>query len=213
MADQEHMAAEALVAHRLLVHLGDERTGRVQIEEVARPPHRPAPISARHAPKRRPGMPVLGRDLRQLLDEHRAEVLQALDHIAVVHDLVAHIDRRAVFLQRQHDDLDRAVDAGAEAAGLAEPDRQRRLWRRQVVDPVSMRCEMACAGAAVKARRRAYRRPAPRPRHSTTPTTPASAAASPYQVSAYWRWLLGRSMMVTPPIGRPPGLAGSARHR
>ena len=36
MADQEDMAAEALVAHRLLVDLGDQRTGRVEIEEVAR---------------------------------------------------------------------------------------------------------------------------------------------------------------------------------
>ncbi len=36
MADQEHVAAEALVAHRLLVHLGDQRAGRVEVEEVAR---------------------------------------------------------------------------------------------------------------------------------------------------------------------------------
>ena len=47
--------------------------------------------------------------------------LQPLDHIAVVHDLVADIDRRAVFLQRQHDDLDGAVDAGAKTARLAQP--------------------------------------------------------------------------------------------
>ena len=40
----------------------------------------------------------------------------------VVHDLVAHIDRRTVFLQRALDDLDRAHDAGAEAAGLGQND-------------------------------------------------------------------------------------------
>ncbi len=36
MADQEHVAAEALVTHRLLVNLGDQRAGRVEVEEVAR---------------------------------------------------------------------------------------------------------------------------------------------------------------------------------
>ena len=70
---------------------------------------------------------MLRRDLGEFLDEHRAQALQPLDDVAVVHDLVADIDRRAIFLQRQHDDLDGAVDAGAKAAWLAKPDRQRWL--------------------------------------------------------------------------------------
>ena len=45
-----------------------------------------------------------------------------------------------------------------------------------------------------------------RRRHNATPMTPASAAARPYQVTAYCRWLLGRSISVTPPTGKPPGL-------
>lgn len=60
----------------------------------------------------------------QFLDEDRAELLQTLHHIAIVDDLVAHIDRGAVFLQRQNDDLDGAIHARAEAARLAEPDRE-----------------------------------------------------------------------------------------
>ena len=36
------------------------------------------------------------RHLVELLDEHRALALQLFDHVAVVHDLVADIDRRAV---------------------------------------------------------------------------------------------------------------------
>src|SRR6185436_2577797 len=39
-----------------------------------------------------------------------------LDDMAVVHDLVAHIDRGAVSLQRPLDDLDSAVYPGAKAA-------------------------------------------------------------------------------------------------
>ena len=42
--------------------------------------------------------------------------------MAVVHDLVAHIDGRAELLQRQLDDLDRPVDAGAEAARGRQQD-------------------------------------------------------------------------------------------
>ena len=77
---------------------------------------------------------MLGGNFVELLDEHRAELLQPFDDVAIVHDLVAHIDRRAIFLQRQHDDLDRPVDAGAKAARLAQPDREGRFveWLEHV---------------------------------------------------------------------------------
>ena len=52
----------------------------------------------------------------QLLDEHRALGAQVLDHELVVHDLVAHVDRGAVLLERALDDGDGAVHAGAVAA-------------------------------------------------------------------------------------------------
>src|SRR5690606_10025160 len=58
----------------------------------------------------------------ELLDEDRTALLEVVDHVAVVHDLVAHVDRRAQRLDRTLDDLDRAVDAGAEAAGVGEQD-------------------------------------------------------------------------------------------
>src|SRR5690606_226417 len=41
---------------------------------------------------------------------------------AVVHDLVAHVDRRAEGLQRALDDLDRAIDAGTETTRVGEQD-------------------------------------------------------------------------------------------
>ena len=60
------------------------------------------------------------RHLGQFLDEHRALRPQRVDDVAVVDDLVAHIDRRAVAIERALDDLDRADHAGAKTAGLGE---------------------------------------------------------------------------------------------
>jgi hypothetical protein len=40
--------------------------------------------------------------------------------MTVVHNLVTDVDRWAIFLQRALDNLDRPLDAGAEAAGLSQ---------------------------------------------------------------------------------------------
>src|ERR1043166_6021006 len=72
------------------------------------------------------------RDLVELVDEPRALGAQPLDHVPVVHDLMPHVDRRAVFLQRALDNLDRALYPGAEATGLREHDSQTPLCRRAV---------------------------------------------------------------------------------
>ena len=154
MADQEHVAAEPLMAHRLLVHFRHQRTGSVEIKEITGlgvGRHR-----FRHAMRGKDDrrLPMLGRDLGEFLDEHRAQALQPLDDVAVVHDLVADIDRRAVFLQRQHNDLDGAVDARAKAARLAEPDRQRWLFLNHQNGPVqseSWRRNGACTPALSRA--------------------------------------------------------------
>src|SRR3546814_20086665 len=55
-----------------------------------------------------------------LVDEHGALGLQRLHDVAVVHDLMADIDRGAIGLDRLRDDLDGPVDAGAEAARRGE---------------------------------------------------------------------------------------------
>jgi hypothetical protein len=59
---------------------------------------------------------TVGRAVLHLFDEHRAHPSQALDHMAVVDDLVAHIDRRAVLGDGALDDLDGPLDSGAEPA-------------------------------------------------------------------------------------------------
>ena len=56
----------------------------------------------------------------KFLDKHGALGLEAFDHVFVMDDGVAHIDRRPVFFERQFHDLDRAVHAGAESARGAE---------------------------------------------------------------------------------------------
>ena len=48
-----------------------------------------------------------GRDLVDVVDEHRAAALQLADDVGVVDDLLAHVDRGAALLERALDDLDR----------------------------------------------------------------------------------------------------------
>ena len=68
------------------------------------------------------------RDLVELLHKNGAFRLESVDDVAIVDDLVAHIDGRSELLQRQFDDLDGAVDAGTEAARCRQQDGQR--WQR-----------------------------------------------------------------------------------
>jgi hypothetical protein len=63
-----------------------------------------------------------GRHFVKFLDEHRPLGAQVVADELVVHDFVAHVDRRAEFFQGTLDDGDGAFDAGAEAAGVGEDD-------------------------------------------------------------------------------------------
>src|SRR5215472_11001794 len=68
-------------------------------------------------------------DLIEALDKDRAFRPQAIDDVAVVHDLMAHIDGRTMQGKRALDRVDRPHDPGAEAARRAEQHLQRRLLR------------------------------------------------------------------------------------
>jgi hypothetical protein len=56
--------------------------------------------------------PIIG-NLVEFVYKHGTEVAQSVDDEFVVDDLMAHIDRRPEPLERELDDLDRAVDSGA----------------------------------------------------------------------------------------------------
>ena len=119
VADHDEVVAFLVQLGHLDVHLGHQRAGRVEHAEAAL--RRLAPHRLRHA-VRAEHQRRADRHFAQVLDEDRTFGLQVVDDIGVVHDLVAHVDRRAEFGQRTLDDLDRAVDAGAEAARLGQHD-------------------------------------------------------------------------------------------
>jgi hypothetical protein len=119
VADQHHVAAGATVARDFQMDLGHQRTGGVE--------HLQAASGGLGAHRLRDAVGAeddggVVRHLVQFLHEHRAALAQVFDHEAVVHHLVADVDRGAEGLDGALDDLDGAVDAGAEAAGIGEDD-------------------------------------------------------------------------------------------
>src|SRR5262249_28654412 len=105
------------VAPRLGVHLVHERTRCVDDAE-------PALLSGflhrRCDTVRREHADLALGDLALILDEDGAEPFETAHDVLVMDDLVADVDRRAVLLEQPLDDLDRAVDTGAEGARRGE---------------------------------------------------------------------------------------------
>jgi hypothetical protein len=69
-------------------------------------------------------------DLGHLVDEDRPTLAQLSDDVLVVHDLLAHIDRRAVQLQRVFHRLHRAIDPRAVPARRRQEYLLNRIGRR-----------------------------------------------------------------------------------
>src|SRR3954449_13068879 len=86
----------------------------------------------RHAVGREDRDRVLGDLVAQLVDEDGAALAQLLDDVLVVDDLLAHVDRRTVELERALDGLHGPVDARAVAARGGEEELlgsgHRRAW-------------------------------------------------------------------------------------
>ena len=117
VTDQQDVVVVAGEPLGLVVHLGDQRAGRVD--------HLQAALGGRLVHRRRD--PVRGEHhdgafghLVGLVDEHGTGLGQRLDDVHVVDDLVAHVDGSAVLLERTFDGFDGAVDSGAVSAGLGE---------------------------------------------------------------------------------------------
>jgi len=60
------------------------------------------------------------RDFIQLLDKYRAFFHQVADHVTIVHDFVADVDRRGEQLQRAFDNLDGAINPGTKTTWISE---------------------------------------------------------------------------------------------
>ena len=119
VADQDDRVAVLGELARLDVDLGHQRTGRVDRPQVAR--GRVRVDAGSDAVSREDDQRALGH-LGLLLDEDRTALGELLDHVLVVDDLLAHVDRRPVHVERLLDGLHGAVDAGAVAARRGEDD-------------------------------------------------------------------------------------------
>ena len=105
---------------RLAVDLGDQRAGRIDIGEAAVLALRPGTDLGTPCAENTTGRSS-GTSSSSSTNT-APELAQPVDDEAVVDDLVADIDRRAEPLERELDDLDRAVDAGAKAARRGDQD-------------------------------------------------------------------------------------------
>ena len=117
VADQHDRVALGGELLRLDVHLGHERAGGVDRLQPARLGVR---VHRRRDAVRGEDHGLALGHLGLLLDEDRAALAQLLDDVLVVDDLLAHVDGRAVQLERALDRLDGTVDARAVAARGSE---------------------------------------------------------------------------------------------
>src|SRR5262249_13811887 len=110
-------------AGRLAVDLGHQRAGRV--DRAQAPLVGPGAHAGGNTVRREHADRALGH-FGLLLDEDRPSLAQLGDDVLVVHDLLAHIHRRAVQLERAFDRLNGAIDARTVAAR----SRQEKLLNR-----------------------------------------------------------------------------------
>src|SRR5436190_2352027 len=113
MANEQYVPARLDKALCLPMDLADQRAGRVQIIEAARLGGCGNDLgNAMGGEHHRTAI----RYLIQLLDEYRPQSAKPVNDKAIVDDFMAHIDRRPEPLDRQFNNLDGAVDAGAKSA-------------------------------------------------------------------------------------------------
>ena len=119
VADHDELVALAVQLGHFDVDLGDQRAGGVEHLKAAGIGLAAHFLADAVGAEDQGGA---GRHLGQVFDEDGSLGLEVVDHIGVVHDLVAHVDGRAKFLDRPLDDFDGPVDARAKAARLGQND-------------------------------------------------------------------------------------------
>ena len=119
MADHDDLPPVAPHLGHFDMHLGNERARCIEHVQTAPDSlflHRLGDAVGRE------DHGVAGRYIGQFLNKYGALVAQILDHIGVMHNFMAHIDRRAELLQRAFDDFNRPIDSGAETPRLRQND-------------------------------------------------------------------------------------------
>ena len=71
---------------------------------------------------RREQQPRIERHFLQAFDEHGPLIAETLHDMAIMHDLVVDVDRRAVELDRAVERVDRHIDAGTKTARAGQQD-------------------------------------------------------------------------------------------
>src|SRR5690606_35831276 len=105
VADEDAFAAVAAVAGHFHVHLGHQRTGRVEYLEATALGLLAHGLGYAMGAEDDDG--IVGH-LMQFFDEHRATRAQVFDHKLVVYHFMPHIDRRTKHFKGAIDDLDGA---------------------------------------------------------------------------------------------------------
>jgi len=135
VADEQDGGVLLREPDRLPVHLGHERTGGVDRVELA--------VGGclhdrgTHAVGAEDDVGSRGH-LGDVVDEDRAALLELGDHVDVVHDLLADVDRLPEVVERLLDGDHRAVDAGAVSTGRGE-EHALRTGHRKILEPPALR--------------------------------------------------------------------------
>jgi hypothetical protein len=125
--DEHNFTPAAIVDFGLAMHFGDQRTSRIDREQIA-PPGLLRDRS-RDAMGGKDHRRVVIGNLTEFLDKNRALGPKTLHDVPVMHDFMAHVDRRSIDCQGAFHGFNGAHHAGAKAPRRTEQDLQDWLGR------------------------------------------------------------------------------------
>jgi len=119
VADHDEFVAFFVQLGHLDMHLGHQRAGGIKNAETASLGF--ALNGLAHA-VRAEHQGGASRHVIERLNENRSARLEVVDHMGVVHDLVAHVNGSTKLFERPFDDVDGAVDPRTKPPGLGQQD-------------------------------------------------------------------------------------------
>jgi hypothetical protein len=128
VTNHDDLQACIVMALRLDMDLAHKRASRIDKNHLA--PRSLGRHSLRHTMRRKDNRAIIGA-IFKFLDKNSAFGAQIVDNIFVVHNLVAHIDRRAPLIDCNLDNLDGAVDPRTKAARGGKNNFERWFFHRR----------------------------------------------------------------------------------